>query len=132
MEMMDFRSACPIASTLDLIGDRWSLVIVRDMIFGASTFSDFAAGTEHIPRNILADRLKRLEAAGIVSRERYQERPERFRYALTHRGADLLPVVQALAGWGAAHLPHSYAPPDDLLSRQPQDLVSKAPGGGGQ
>jgi DNA-binding HxlR family transcriptional regulator len=124
MDISDFRSSCPIASTLDIIGDRWSLVVVRDMIFGATTFSDFAGGAEHIPRNILAERLKRLETAGIIRKELYQERPERFRYHLTARGAGLLPVVQALGRWGGAHFSHTYDPPGELLSKLPQDLVS--------
>ena len=125
MDVSDFRSNCPIASALDMIGDRWSLVIVRDMIFGASTFSDFAEGAEHIPRNILAERLKRLETAGIVRKEMYQERPPRFRYRLTARGAGLLPVVQALGRWGGAQIAHTYDPPDELLSKRPEDLVNK-------
>jgi DNA-binding HxlR family transcriptional regulator len=124
MDVSDFRSDCPIASSLDMIGDRWSLVIVRDMIFGATTFSDFAGGSERIPRNVLAERLKRLETAGVIRKELYQERPKRFRYHLTARGAGLLPIVQALARWGAAHIAHTYDPPDALLSKQPQDLVS--------
>lgn len=118
-----FRSDCPVASALDIPLDRWSLVIVRDMIFGAATFSDFAASTEHIPRNMLAERLTRLETAGTIWRERYQERPERFRYRLTALGAELLPVIQVLSLWGAKHVPHAYDPPPELLSLQPQELV---------
>ncbi len=123
-----FRSNCPVASALDLVGDRWTLLIVRDMIFGGATFGDFAAGAEHIPRNILAERLKRMEAVGLVRREKYQSRPDRFRYLLTEQGADLLPAVQALSRWSAAHLAHVYAPPDTLLQAQPNDLIGRKPG----
>jgi DNA-binding HxlR family transcriptional regulator len=123
-EPLSFRSTCPIASALDLVGDRWTLVIARDMVFGAATFGDFAAGAERIPRNILADRLKKMETAGLVRRERYQERPDRFRYVLTDRGARLLPVIQALATWGAAELPHVMQPPEDLLTATPDRLVA--------
>ncbi|MCU0826224.1 MAG: helix-turn-helix transcriptional regulator [Tabrizicola sp.] len=123
-EPPSFRSTCPIASALDLVGDRWTLVIARDMVFGAATFGDFAAGAERIPRNILADRLKKMEAAGLVRRERYQERPDRFRYVLTDQGAALLPVIQALARWGAATLSHAMSPPDALLSATPATLIA--------
>lgn len=116
MEKTAFRSDCPIASTLDLVGDRWSLLILRDMLFGGATFTDFAASAERIPRNVLAERLKRLEAAGIVRREKYQDRPERFRYGLTPKGAEFLPVIQALAVWGGRHLAHAYQPPEALLA----------------
>jgi DNA-binding HxlR family transcriptional regulator len=119
----DFRSDCPVASALDLVGDRWTLVILRDMIFGAATFGDFAGGAEHIPRNILADRLKRMERNGLVRREQYQDRPVRHRYLVTPKGADLLPVIQALGLWSARHLAHVYAPPDALLAARPEDLT---------
>ncbi len=124
----EFRSDCPVASALDVVGDRWTLVIVRDMIFGAATFGDFAKGAERIPRNILADRLKRMEVTGLVRRERYQVRPDRFRYLLTAKGANLLPVVQALSLWSARYLPHVYAPPEALLQAQPGDLIADTPG----
>jgi DNA-binding HxlR family transcriptional regulator len=126
-DAFEFRSDCPVASALDLVGDRWTLVIVRDMIFGAATFGDFAKGAEHIPRNILADRLKRMTAAGLVRQEKYQARPDRFRYLLTAKGADLLPVVQALSLWSAAHLAHVYAPPEQLLAALPVDLTPGNP-----
>ncbi|NJM84277.1 MAG: helix-turn-helix transcriptional regulator [Tabrizicola sp.] len=126
-DSMTFRSDCPVASALDLVGDRWTLVIVRDMIFGAATFGDFARGAERIPRNILANRLRRMTVAGLVRQEKYQARPDRFRYLLTAKGADLLPVVQALSLWSAAHLGHVYPPPDALLQAQPADLMPGKP-----
>jgi DNA-binding HxlR family transcriptional regulator len=120
------RSDCPIASTLDLVGDKWTLLIVRDMLFGASRFSDFVNAAEGIKRNILTDRLRRLERAGLVSRTVYQDRPKRYRYRLTERGAELLPAIQALARWGAANLGHTYDPPDVLLEWLPEDHFPKA------
>jgi DNA-binding HxlR family transcriptional regulator len=123
--MTDFRSDCPIASTLDLVGDRWTLVVLRDMIFGATRFGDFLAKPEGIPRNILTERLKRLEAAGLIARAAYQDRPPRFAYRLTARGADMLPVIQALATWGGRHLPHAYAPPAALLQARPETLLTQ-------
>jgi DNA-binding HxlR family transcriptional regulator len=99
------RSNCAVACTLDLVGDRWTLLIVRDLIGGKTRYADFAAAPEHIPTNILADRLKRLERAGLVERMPYQDRPQRMAYRLTPAGWELGRVVQALATWGLAHLP---------------------------
>jgi DNA-binding HxlR family transcriptional regulator len=124
----EFRSDCPVASALDLVGDRWTLIILRDMIFGATTFSDIAKAVEHIPRNILSDRLRKMAEAGLVQRERYQERPDRFKYLLTEKGADLLPVIQALGRWSAVHLAHVYPPPDTLLAAVPEDLTPRRKG----
>lgn len=118
-----FRSDCPIASTLDIVGDKWTLLIVRDMIFGARRFSEFVNAAEGIKRNILTDRLRRLESAGLVQRREYQTNPPRYDYRLTARGAALLPVVQELAKWGGAQMDHTYAPPDLLLEMIPEDLL---------
>jgi len=123
MKDFDFRSDCPIASTLDLIGDKWTLLILRDMLFGARRFSDFVTAAEGIRRNILADRLKRLAEHGLVVRVAYQDNPPRFHYRLTPKGAALLPVIQELAKWGAAHMAHTYAPPEQLLRWRPEDHV---------
>jgi len=99
------RSACPVAGTLDLVGDKWSLLIVRDMRHGKRTYGQFAASPEGIPTNILADRLRRLEEAGIITRETYQQHPPRYAYALTEKGRDLGEVMLALAHWGKKHIP---------------------------
>src|SRR3954468_3715010 len=87
------RSACPIAGTLDIVGDKWSLLIVRDMRHGKSTYGELAASPERIPTNILAARLRRLEQAGIVARDAYQEHPPRYAYTLTEKGRDLGEIV---------------------------------------
>lgn len=100
------RSDCAVAGTLDLVGDRWSLLIVRDLLFdGELRYGDLAASDEAIPTNTLADRLRRLDDAGIIERSRYSEHPARYRYRLTERGRALGPVVDALADWGTANLP---------------------------
>jgi DNA-binding HxlR family transcriptional regulator len=99
------RSLCPIASTLDLVGDKWSLLIIRDMLHGKRTYGELLDSPERIPTNILADRLKRLEQAGIISRAAYQERPVRHAYALTDKGRDLGEVLLALVRWGKRHIP---------------------------
>ncbi len=126
MQNTPFRSDCPIASALDLIGDRWTMLVLRDMFFGAARFSDFVAKPEGIKRNILTDRLRRMEATGLIKREAYSDHPPRFHYQLTEKGAQLLPTVQALAAWGAAHLDHSYAPPVSLMQAIPQNFLPKA------
>lgn len=123
MQQPVHRSDCPIASTLDIVGDRWTLLILRDMMFGAHRFSDFVNAAEGIRRNILTDRLKRLAAQGLVTRERYQDNPPRFDYRLTGKGADMLPVIRALAQWGAAHIDHTDDPPEALLRLRPADVA---------
>ena len=99
------RSDCPIACSLELIGDRWTLLIVRDLFLGKRRFSDFLGSAERIPTNILTERLKRLERAGLVQRARYQDHPPRFEYGLTSAGRELSSVVKAVYAWGQAHLP---------------------------
>jgi DNA-binding HxlR family transcriptional regulator len=128
MEDFRFRSDCPIASTLDLVGDKWTLLILRDMLFGARRFSDLVSAPEGMKRNILTDRLKRLTENGLVYRVPYQDNPPRFHYHLTPKGAALLPVIQELARWGAANIAHTYDPPDILLKWRPQDHFEPAEG----
>jgi DNA-binding HxlR family transcriptional regulator len=103
------RSACAVANSLDLIGDKWSLLVVRDLLQGKSTYSDLARSPEHIPTNILADRLKRLESAGIVVSAPYQERPVRYAYSLTPKGRALGDVLLAYVRWGKEHIPGTIA-----------------------
>ena len=89
---------CPVARTLDVVGEWWTLLIVRDALRGARRFEDFKA--TGIADNILSARLKSLVEAGILERVRYQQRPDRHEYVLTAKGRELGPVVQALRGWG--------------------------------
>ena len=99
------RSPCPIAGTLDLVGDKWSLLVIRDMLHGKRTYGELLDSPEGIPTNILADRLRRLEDAGIIASTAYQERPVRYAYALTEKGAALGDVLLACVRWGTKHLP---------------------------
>ena len=106
------RSLCPIANALDLLGDRWTLLVVRDLLFSKKVrFNELVASSERIPTNILAERLKRLEAAGLVEKRAYQRRPIRFEYRLTRRGAELFPVLKELVAWANRHIPGTYRPP---------------------
>ena len=122
--MVEFRSGCPIASALDLIGDKWSLVIVRSMAMGATSYSDLARQPEKIATNILADRLARMEQAGLVIEVTKRQGVRRGAYRLTDKGARLLPAIQALARWGEAELPDRWQPPDHFYTMTPEDLLA--------
>lgn len=104
------RSGCPVSISLEVFGDRWSLLIVRDlMVRGFRTFGDFEHSGEGIATNILADRLRRLTAAGIVDAEPDSADRRRVIYRLTEKGIDLAPVMLELLIWGAKH-EHTGAP----------------------
>ena len=91
---------CPIAQTLDLLGDRWTLLLVRDLLKGKTKFKDFAESLDGIPLNLLAERLKLLEATGVVLRTFYCEHPPRAEYNLTEKGRALAPVIRSISSWG--------------------------------
>ena len=103
------RSICPIASTLDVIGDKWSLLVIRDLIVGKKTYGEFQNSPEGIPTNILAERLKRLEYHGIIEKHPYQERPVRYAYTLTKKGQALGPMLKDIIKWGLKYIPGTQA-----------------------
>ena len=108
------RSCCPIACTLDLIGDRWTLLIIRDMMFfGKQRFDQFLESPEGISTNILASRLKSLEALGLVEKQPYSNHPRRMNYRLTEKGESLRPVLKTITVWGLSHLPDTQIPETD-------------------
>jgi DNA-binding HxlR family transcriptional regulator len=96
------RRVCSIADALALVGDRWSLLVVREIGFGVHRFSDIRRHTG-APREILTARLRKLEAEGVVARRRYSEHPPRDEYVLTEAGQALTPVLVALRQWGERH-----------------------------
>jgi DNA-binding HxlR family transcriptional regulator len=98
------RSACAIANSLDILGDKWSLLVVRDLLHGKHTYGELALSPERIPTNILADRLERLVSAGIVTRTPYHQRPVRYAYTLTPKGGALGDVLLAFVRWGKQHI----------------------------
>jgi DNA-binding HxlR family transcriptional regulator len=100
---------CSIAATLEIVGDRWTLLILREASAGVRRFADFQARLG-LARTVLSDRLGRLVDEGILERRRYQERPERFEYPLTAKGEDLWPVLKALMTWGDEHVMGGRAP----------------------
>jgi len=104
--------------TLDLLGDKWTLLVVRDLLFlDKRKFGELAASPEGIPTNILTDRLRRLEECGVLVKVPYLSRPRRFEYHLTERGLDLLPVLRAMIQWGHRHLPGTGSPPPGALEK---------------
>jgi DNA-binding HxlR family transcriptional regulator len=105
------RSTCPVNFAVESFGDRWSLLIVRDIaFFGKHTFGEFAASVEGISSNILAARLARLEAEGILAKQPDPADRRTQRYTLTEKGLDLLPVLLEMANWSARYDPETTAP----------------------
>jgi len=96
------RSPCPVACSLDIFGDRWTLLVIRDLFFGRTRFKDFAASPEGIPTNILAERLERLLARGIIKQIPAEDGTKRLAYRLTKKGKALGPILKAMRDWGLA------------------------------
>ena len=94
---------CAIAATLEVVGERWTLLILRDILHGNRRFDQLQESLG-LARNVLSNRLGRLADEGIIQRRPYQERPERFEYFLTEKGLDLWPVLVAMLGWGDKHV----------------------------
>ncbi|HEY9630707.1 MAG TPA: helix-turn-helix domain-containing protein [Coleofasciculaceae cyanobacterium] len=105
------RSLCPVACTLDLIGDRWTLLIIRDMMFfKKQRFEEFLESPEGISTNILANRLRLLEESGLVEKQPYSNHSRRMNYQLTEKGKSLSPVVKVLTAWGLKHIVDTKIP----------------------
>lgn len=116
---MKRRSTCPVACALDLAGDKWTLLVVRDLLRGRKTYGELAASPEGIPTNILADRLRRMETGGLITASPYQQRPARYAYALTEKGRDLGDVMRALGRWGTRHVRGTREFPEFRAVRTP-------------
>src|SRR5437879_122450 len=112
------RSRCPVACTLDLVGDRWTLLVFRDLLGGKRRFDQFLGSPEGIATNVLADRLARLEAERLVSRRPDPTDGRRFVYALTRRGQSLKPVMTALRDWGLKHVEGTRTSDFEKMLRQ--------------
>ena len=104
------RSPCPVAVSLDVLGDKWSLIVIRDLFRGLSRYNEFLNAPEGVTTNILADRLKRLEDHGLITKSAYQTNPVRYAYALTDKGRALGPVLREMVIWGNAHYPGTHRP----------------------
>ena len=101
---------CSVAGALDVIGEKWSLLVVRELMLGNRRFNDIADKTG-APRDILTARLRRLEELGVIERRVYSEKPLRHMYVLTDAGKDLRPVMMALKHWGDVHVMHEHLAP---------------------
>jgi DNA-binding HxlR family transcriptional regulator len=100
------------------VGDRWTLVILRDMLNGKRRFSQFLDSPERITTNVLTDRLAQMERAGLVKKSAYQLHPRRFEYALTRKGEALLPLLQEMCRWGNRFVPGTWTAPENFMARR--------------
>ena len=120
------RSSCPISSSLDVLGDKWSLLVVRDMLFaGFRTFTEFLGAGEGIATNILTNRLARLEAAGIITSEPDPADRRRSIYSPTQKGRDLAPVLFALSRWGVHYEGGRSNEFSDAYARDPAGVLKR-------
>ena len=133
------RSDCPISFALDLFGDRWTLLVIRDLAFkGKDSFGAFLSSDEGIARNVLADRLSRLEAEGFIDKRPHPDDLRRSIYSLTERGLSLIPVLVEMILWSAREDPDTATDPDfvreatqdreGLLQRLQQPPTAERPG----
>jgi DNA-binding HxlR family transcriptional regulator len=112
------RSPCAIACALDVLGDKWTLLVIRDLMCNRALYTQMAQSPENIPTSILADRLKRLEHAGVIEKEPYQHNPVRYAYRLTAAGTALHPVLKEIAIWAREHIAGTSVP-EEFLRRRP-------------
>lgn len=126
------RSTCPITYALDRLGDKWSLLVVRDLMFrGKRTYGEFIEAGEGIATNVLADRLKCLEAEGIIEKAQDPDNKRRYLYHLTEKGYDLTPVLLEMIRWSARYDEHSPIREDflEMLENNREGLIQKVRAG---
>jgi DNA-binding HxlR family transcriptional regulator len=118
MKALKQRSTCPVSTSLDVLGDKWTLLILRDLVFaGKSTYGEFLQSPEKMATNILADRLVVLEAQGLLTKAVAADKKSKFTYRLTEKGVDTVPIIIELVLWGATHCP-TIADPSLLAELQ--------------
>lgn len=118
------RSDCPITCALELFGDKWSLLLIRDVMMGKHRYGEFEKSPEQIPTNILASRLKKLVNCGLFEKCCYQERPQRYAYLLTEKGAGLIDVIKAIANWSISHdVGEGWEMPDGFWQITSQEVL---------
>ena len=119
------RSNCPLSFSLDIFGDKWSLLIIRDIIMmGKFSFIDFSRSAEKIASNILTSRLDLLEKEGIISKQISPKNKSKFIYSLTRKGIDLQPVLIEMMKWGAKYNPETPLPPKKIIKQYEEDTKS--------
>jgi DNA-binding HxlR family transcriptional regulator len=118
------RSTCPISTALELVGDRWTLLVIRDLMFaGKRHFREFLQSEESISSNILSDRLNSLVENGLITRHGDPTHAQKAIYSLTEKGVDLLPVIIAMSAWTQKHAPKTRRPEAvALVGRGPKSL----------
>lgn len=117
------RSSCPITNVLDLLGDKWTLLVIRDLVLGKRRYQEFLDSPEEMASNILADRLNKLLGGGLIIRHAYQRNPIRFEYHLTEKGKGLEPILEAILVWGKKQFPGTKRFP---RIKQPRGLEEQA------
>lgn len=121
MKHSEKRSDCPVSLALDVFGDKWSLLIVRDLLFrGKVHYGDFLNAGEDIATNILADRLRLMEQSGILTKTKDPKAGNKVIYSLTPKGVDLLPILVEMILWSVKHVPQA-SPPESLLTQITKD-----------
>lgn len=124
--MRKYSQNCPIARTLDIVGGRWTMLILRDLFFGRTKFREFRESSPGMPPKVLSARLKMLMNEGIVTREIYSEHPLRAQYRLTPKGETLLPVALSIGSWGLANLFEGEPEARAEVARAIYDRIPKA------
>ena len=114
--------SCPVARGLSVIGDRWTVLVLRDCFLGIRRFEQFQERIG-MTRHVLADRLRKLEATGVLRREAYQERPLRYEYRLTDAGMELYPLLVSLIEWANRHVPARTPSSIRLVSRDTGEAI---------
>ena len=113
------RSTCPIANALDVLGDRWSLIIIRDLMFREKReYGELLNSEEGISTSVLASRLEQLQCGGIIKKSNHPHDQKKYCYHLTEKGIELMPLMIDLTLWGIQHIPGTSAPPDILKAMQ--------------
>ncbi len=111
------RSPCPIATSLDVLGDSWTLVLIRDLLNGKTKFKEFLESPERITSSVLTARLTHMIACGLISKTPYQQRPVRFAFTLTPKGEALRPALQEMCKWANYFYPYTWVPPDTFMEQ---------------
>lgn len=128
-DMRERRSPCPVACGLDIFGDRWTLLVVRDLMLGRSRYKEFASSPEGIPTNLLADRLERLLRHGVVRRIPTAPGAKQFGYELTEKGHALRPLILAIRDWGLKWEPGTEAARKEFVRMKDTGAAGKKPKG---
>ena len=121
------RSPCPVACALDIVGDRWTLLLIRDLMLGRTRFRDFSASPEGIPTNVLSDRLERLMRHQVIEQIPASDGTKRLAYALTKKGMALRPLVEAMRDWGLAWEKGTRASLAPVLEQPPRTCPPPPP-----